>query len=228
MRDVQVAARAPTTDTERRQAKRRSALPRSHSTSGRVSASMSSWVGHSGSPGQRIRTPARSQAASLESVGTRSSRAAQRSIARPSPGRPPPPGRPGYARRVAVTDRGKCRGRAAGSQQRTERGIAGLGHEAQRDAREALPVGRLNRHFPASSRDASPSRQRSDLVALPTCAAVRFTLTTSRLPRVAEAGSSRPLAAAAVEQQGSTGPAVDTAAELSDPHALDAPHQVRA
>ena len=45
---------------------------------------------------------------------------------------------------MAVADRGECLGRAAGVQQRAKRGVTGLGDEAQRDPREALPVSRAH------------------------------------------------------------------------------------
>jgi hypothetical protein len=105
--------------------------------------------------------------------------------------RRPPPDRaaqprdaagPAFARRVrwaAVADRGKGLGRAAGPQQRPEREIAGLGHEAQHDPREALAVSRPGRHCPAPGRDASHSPELLGLASLPTWAAVRSNLTTS-------------------------------------------------
>jgi hypothetical protein len=78
------------TDTDCRQAKRRSVRPRTHSMTGRASPRSSSRVGHSGSPGHSSRMPSRSQAARPAGGGIWPSRARHRSKARASPGMPRP------------------------------------------------------------------------------------------------------------------------------------------
>jgi hypothetical protein len=56
----------------------RSAVPRSHKTSGRASPRSSSWVGHSASPGTITRSPLSCQAASRAVAGTSPSRSRHR------------------------------------------------------------------------------------------------------------------------------------------------------
>ncbi len=73
-----VAALDPTIETERRQAWRKSAWPRSHSAYGRAVPSSSSRPGHCGSAGQTRRMPSRRASARPASSGSQGRRSRQR------------------------------------------------------------------------------------------------------------------------------------------------------